>query len=179
MSDSIQHTKHVVKLSNFKAKNGVFRHRASKHQTSSIRHQNSQAPPPQFGVIPDFPMAWLTDAGTAAGMQGDPGGPGPAWRPQERLSSVGRRPRAEALGSRALVSWQSGAGAISCGGHTPAQIRRGQTKMVRGWDRRDTKGPTWSLETESTKSQNLKHVLWTTSNTDPPFQFFSQLLRLN
>ena len=40
------------------------------------KHQNTQAPPPQFNVIPDFPMAWLTDAGTAVGMRGDPGGPG-------------------------------------------------------------------------------------------------------
>ena len=42
------------------------------------KHQNTQAPPPQFSVIPDFPMAWLIDAGTVAGVQGDPGGPGPA-----------------------------------------------------------------------------------------------------
>ena len=172
MSDFIQHTKHIVKLSNFKAKNGVFRHGAETSKHTS--------PSPSVQCDPWLPHGMAHRCRDSSRRARRPRGPWAGLKAMEEVGQCGEETKSWGSGLQSLRELrQSGAGATSCGGHTPAQIRTGWTKMVGGWDRGDTKGPTWSLEAESTKSQNLKHILRTTSNTDPLFQFFSQLLCLN
>ena len=172
MSDSIQHTKHVVKLSNFKAKNRVFRHGAETSKHTS--------PSPSVQCDPWLPHGMAHRCRDSSGHARRPRGPWAGLKSTEEVGQWGEETKGWGAGLQSPRELrQSGAGATSCGGHTPAQIRIGRTKTVGGWDRGNVKGPTWSLEAESTKSQNLKRILWTTSNTDPLFQFFSQLLHLN